>query len=128
MFQVIQTYSEDEPWWFFDEWQDNIKAEMTFTKFHDAEKEFMKQYDALHTEYQEVKCKDPYLVAFWNDEEYIYCEDCDEDLQAYRGLMLVKDYKKIDLGDNDSDETAGNSRKTKCCQRFSQSARSNQKK
>ena len=128
MYQVIQTYSEDEPWWFFEEWENNIKSEIVFDKFHDAEKEFMEQYDKLHNEYEEVKCKDPFLVAFWNEDEFIYCEDCDEDLQAYRGLMIVEDYKKIDLGDNNSNEATGNSRKTKCCQRFSKSARSNQEK
>lgn len=125
MYQVIQTYSENEPWWFFEEWKDDIVVEQTFSSFEHAEEAFLKIYKTHHEAYDDLSCKNPYLVAFWNENELIYCEDCDEDLQAYMGLMLVKDYQKINDGDNTSDETTNYSGKAKCCSRFSQSSRSN---
>ncbi|HCM90871.1 MULTISPECIES: DUF1033 family protein [Vagococcus] len=119
MYQVIVTYSENEPWWFFDEWQEDIQTEEAFDCFCSAKKRF----DQLATEYQSEfeldKIKPPLLAAFWNDGDLIYCEDCDEELQAYKGLLLVKDYQKLDDGDLENNEAINNSGKTKCCTRHS---------
>lgn len=126
MYQVIQIYGENEPWWFFDDWEEDIVSEENFESFEMAEQAFMTLYDTFENEYAELKCKNPYLVAFWNPEELIYCEDCDEDLQAYRGLMLLKNKNKLNIGENSSDETVDYSRKAKCCSRLSKGARSKQ--
>lgn len=127
MYHVTLTYSENEPWWFFEDWQTDIIEEHPFDTFEEAETYFVTCYKKLTKDYDDSRCKNPYLVAFWNEDELIYCEDCDEDLQAYKGLMLLKDGEKLNDGDNENDETANYNGKTKCCQRLGKSVRSDTK-
>ncbi|MGX7023328.1 DUF1033 family protein [Vagococcus hydrophili] len=118
MYQVIVTYSENEPWWFFDEWQEDIKEKFEYDCFCQAKKRYDTLANKFEKEFEENRVKPPLLAAFWNDEELIYCEDCDEELQAYKGLMLVKDYQKLDDGDLEKNEAINNSGKAKCCPRY----------
>lgn len=119
VYQVIVTYSENEPWWFFEEWQEDIVEEKSFETFCSAKKHYDDLFEQLKITYEENRVKPPLLAAFWNDGELIYCDDCDEELQAYKGLMLVKDYQKLDDGECEHNETVDNCGKTKCCQRHS---------
>ncbi|AQP54694.1 DUF1033 family protein [Vagococcus penaei] len=119
MYQVIMTYSENEPWWFFDEWQEDITKELSFDTFEAACNYFKDICHEYSDKFESHRVKDDYLVAFWNENDLIYCEDCDEELQAYYGVMLVKNYKKLDDGDSESDEAINYSGKAKCCQRHS---------
>lgn len=121
MFQVITMYSENEPWWFFDEWQEDIIEEKKFDTFHAAKDYYDVLIKQLRPDYEEEKMKEPFMVAFWNEDELVYCDDCDEELQAYKGVLITKNYEKIDLdnGECKRDETTDYSGKTKCCQRHS---------
>lgn len=119
MYQVITIYGENEPWWFFDEWQEDIIEEKEFDTFDDARNFFQKKSKEFIKEYEHERTKEGYLSAFWNDGELKYCEDCDEELQAYKGLMLVKDYQKLDDGECGKNETTNHCGKTKCCTRHS---------
>lgn len=119
MYQVIVTYSENEPWWFFDDWQEAIIEEQRFDKFCSAKKNYDQLFKTFEEQYKEKRVKPPLLSAFWNDGELIYCDDCDEELQAYKGLMLVKNYEKLDDGECEKNETTDNCGKTKCCTRHS---------
>lgn len=123
MYQVVTMYSENEPWWFFDDWQQDVTETMSFEAFSDAEHYFLEKYRDYQEKHDELRCKDPYLVAFWNEGDTIYCEDCDDELQAFTGLMLLYNHKKLDDGDNNNHETTHYSGKAKCCQRLSKSAR-----
>ncbi|MGO2082459.1 DUF1033 family protein [Vagococcus sp.] len=123
MYQVITIYGENEPWWFFDDWQEAITSKTEYASFEEAEVDFLDKYQKRMEINEKIKCKDPYLVAFWNEDDTIYCEDCDEDLQAYEGLMLLHNFKKLDDGDNKDNETTHYSGKAKCCQRLSQGTR-----
>lgn len=127
MYQVIQTYGEDEPWWFFDNWRDMIVTEETYPSFNEALCRFEDLYQKLGGLYPNRKEKPAFLVAFWKDGEVAFCEDCDDDLQLYAGLLLLKDGKKISVEDEDQekDETIDYSRKAKCCKRPSKSVGSN---
>lgn len=125
MYQVIQIYGNDEPWWFFDDWEKDIIEEAEFDTLEEAEDLFLELNKKLAIDFEETKCKNPYLVAFWNQGDMIFCEDCDEDLQAFRGLMLLKDYKKLNMEENTTNEAVNYSGKAKCCQRYSQSYRGN---
>ncbi|MBO0477122.1 DUF1033 family protein [Vagococcus sp. DIV0080] len=117
MYQVITMYGENEPWWFFEDWQEDIIEEKEYQDFNEAMSYFHQIAKQLHKEYEELREKDPWMVAFWNEGELIYCEDCDEELQAYKGLMILKNHEKLDIGECGEDETANNCRKAKCCPR-----------
>ena len=121
MYQVITMYGENEPWWFFEEWQEDIIEEKSFDKFHAAKDYFDELITKYTNDYEENREKEPFMFAFWNDEELVYCEDCDEELQAYKGIMILKNNEKIDMnnGECKRDETTNNSGKTKCCTRHS---------
>ena len=41
------------------------------------------------------KTKETYLTAYWSDGEIRFCENCDDDVQLYHGLMLLQDGKKL---------------------------------
>ena len=122
MYQVIITYSENEPWWFFDDWEETIVEEVAYDNLEDAKKGYLEKFAKLQQEYSMIKEKPDYLTAFWNEGELLYCEDCDEDLQQYKGLMLLKNCQKISAAGKDQDETTNYRGKTKCCKRPSQSA------
>ena len=36
MYQVIKMFGDWEPWWFLDDWQDDIIEEQTFEYFEEA--------------------------------------------------------------------------------------------
>ncbi len=36
MYQVITMYGDNEPWWFFEEWQEDIQETATFEDFDAA--------------------------------------------------------------------------------------------
>ncbi|MFZ6624427.1 DUF1033 family protein [Vagococcus fluvialis] len=114
MFQVITMYGENEPWWFFEDWQEDIIEEKTFDKFHAAKDYYDKLVSKYSKEYEEMREKDPFMSAFWHEGELIYCDDCDEELQAYKGIMILKDYQKIDDGECKKDETTNYCRKAQC--------------
>lgn len=119
MYQVITTYSENEPWWFFDDWQDDIVEEQVFDNLASAKVAYHEKFSQLTQEYSMMREKPDFLTAFWNEGDYAYCDDCDEDLQQYKGLMLLKNCIKLSEDGKDIDETVNYRGKTKCCKRFS---------
>ena len=57
-----------------------------------------------------------FLSAFWNDGDERRCEECDDDLQQYKGLALLKDYQPITLESRkDFMKTTNSSGKAKRC-------------
>lgn len=95
MYQVIEMYGDNEPWWFFEHWQEDIKQTTSFDRLEEAKTFFSTQYERLEKKYLQKKEKEVFLVAFWTPGEVRFCEECDEDLQQYYGLMLLKDGQKI---------------------------------
>lgn len=125
MYQVISIYGENEPWWFFEDWELDIVDEEVFETLEEAKECYLKKFTHYHREYSMIRDKEDYLVAFWNEGELRYCDDCDEDLQLYKGLMLLKDCKKLSDAGKDQNETVNYRRKAKCCKRPGQSVGSN---
>lgn len=89
MYQVITMYGDNEPWWFFDDWQEDIVQEKTFDNLTDAETYYVEVWQKLSQNYTYVNTKPNYLTAFWNDGEERWCEECDEDLPQYP-IILAK--------------------------------------
>ncbi|KGL40124.1 hypothetical protein BMT55_05265 [Listeria newyorkensis] len=90
-FQVIVTKGEYEPWWFFEDWQKDIESSFVYTEKNDA----MLQYQALAQElmanYPNKAVKKNVLLATWSEDETQYCEECDDDIQTFHGLILFAD-------------------------------------
>lgn len=95
MYQVIEIYGDNEPWWFFDNWQKDIILKEEFSDFAAAKTFFEAQTQELHGGYVHEKGREPFLRAFWNDGDLRWCEECDDDLQQYKGLMLLKNFAKV---------------------------------
>lgn len=125
MYQVIQTYGDDEPWWFFENWKEQIQKQVDFESFLEAECYLEEQIIFFQKKCEHQKANDKYLIAFWNDGDLAFCEDCDEDLQQYYGLLLLKDGKPLSEDERKYDETINYNGKTKCCKRLSACPRSN---
>ena len=95
MYQVIEIYGDNEPWWFFNDWQKDITLKKEFSDFLAAKTFFEAETKELHHDYLHEKGSEPFLRAFWNDNELRWCEECDDDLQQYKGLMLLKNFAKV---------------------------------
>ncbi len=122
MYQVVIIYGESEPWWFFDDWQDDIVEEYQFESFEEAELQYLKLLHEFAQDYDHRQLKTAHLSAFWNDGDVRFCEECDDDMQLYHGLMLIKDYKKLKEEELLIDEAVDYSGKAKCCKRLGKGA------
>ena len=44
MYQVITMFGDNEPWWFFEDWEEDIEEEETFESFEEARQAYEKQW------------------------------------------------------------------------------------
>lgn len=95
MYQVIRTEGEYEPWWFFEDWMDFIVESTEYADFQEAVAAYEQAAEKLSEAYPFQKTKEVYLTAYWSDGEIRFCENCDDDVQLYHGLMLLQDRKKL---------------------------------
>jgi hypothetical protein len=115
MYQVITMYGDNEPWWFFEDWQADIEEEKTFDCLEDAERYYIKKWQELSSTYESINTKVNYLAAFWNEGDERWCEECDEDLQQYKGLALLKDYQAVTFESHDDFAKRNDCSKPRCC-------------
>lgn len=95
MYQVIKVTSMNEPWWFFEGWRDEIDKLERFEDFERALNFYKVEWHKLSVTYDEYDSRKNLLAAFWNVGEFVWCDACDESLQLFHGLMLLKDYEKL---------------------------------
>ncbi|MGK0552390.1 DUF1033 family protein [Enterococcus faecalis] len=118
MYQVIMMYGDNEPWWFFEDWQEDIIEEQTFTSLAAAEAYYFKKWQEQSAKFTYINTKPNYLSAFWNDDDERWCEECDEDIQQYYGLALLKDYQPVAFENKNQRTTVSNHYgKAKSCMR-----------
>lgn len=118
MYQVIILYGDNEPWWFFEDWQEDIVEEKEFDSLAQAECYYVKKWQELSSSYTYINTKANYLTAFWNEGDERWCEECDEDLQQYKGLALLKNYQAVTFeSGNDFTKRTNDCCKPKSCQR-----------
>ncbi len=114
MYQVITMFGDNEPWWFFENWEEDIQDEKIFDSFEEAKAEYEKQWIAIHQKYEYINAKSNFLSAFWNEGEERWCEECDDDLQQYKGLALLKENQPLSVeSGKEFYETTNSSGKTK---------------
>ena len=122
MYQVIVMYGDNEPWWFFEGWQADIQEAFTFASFAEAQSFYEEKWHEIRKEYSYINAKTNFMTAFWNEDEERLCEECDDYLQQYIGLALLKEYQQVvDESRKDFYETTNSSGKAKRCQRPQQS-------
>ncbi|PPA71840.1 DUF1033 family protein [Jeotgalibacillus proteolyticus] len=89
MWNIIQTKSDAEPWWFLEGWQEDILQEWTFKDKNEAFGFFKDKVSTMAKKYPSVRVKRGTQIAFWDKEELLFCDACDDDLQLYHGLLLL---------------------------------------
>ena len=91
MYQLVYMKADFEPWWQFESWQDHIITVEEFAMEFDCLQALERKVQYFRTLYTHEKYKQPHFWAFWNEEEQVFCDGCDEDLQVYHGLLIVSE-------------------------------------
>lgn len=117
MYQVIRLYGDFEPWWFLEDWKEDITEISEFSNFAEAEQCYLKSWDTLKKDFPHFESRSEYLATFWSEEDQRWCEECDEDLQQYHSIMLLKDYEVIseDKHDENLDKSNAEPRQWSSC-------------
>ena len=63
MYQVIKMFGDWEPWWFLDDWQDDIIEEQTFEYFEEAVSFYKSEWQSLRMNLPICKCHDNFQAA-----------------------------------------------------------------
>lgn len=101
--KVVRTSGETEPWWFFSDWEKDISEVKEYRNENEAFDQFLSLVQELRKKYQHSKQKKN-TVAFWNEDEKVFCEDCDDDLQLYHGLLLMEGETPKKLSDEEREK------------------------
>ncbi len=91
MFEVIYMKADFEPWWMFEGWEEHIEDRTAFTSFDEAVNYLQQTVQSMKAQYEFVEARKNCYIAFWTAAEQCFCEDCDDDLQTYHGLIFMKD-------------------------------------
>ena len=123
MYQVIEMYGDYEPWWFLEDWEKDIVTSQSFDDYYEALKYYKRQWLLLREQSPLFKSRSDLMTIFWDPEDQRWCEECDDDLQQYKGLALLKNHQPITLESRkEFYETTNSSGKTKRCERPKQGA------
>lgn len=95
MYQVVRMYGDMEPWWFFEDWQESIVAVEEFENYYQALKYYKKEWLSLFQKQPYFKSKSSVMSAFWNQTDNVWCIDCNDYLQQYHSVALLKDWQEI---------------------------------
>ncbi|WP_088006274.1 DUF1033 family protein [Indiicoccus explosivorum] len=95
MHEIIYMKAFYEPWWQFDGWEKEVVSRKLFSTAAEAKSFFMEMKDAFAVRYPYQSAKGEAFIAFWTEEEQVFCEACDDDLQTYHGLIWLVDGKPV---------------------------------
>lgn len=98
MYQVIKMYGDFEPWWFLDGWEEDVVSRVTYERYEDALSTFQKEWVKLSESFPMKKSKNGTMVAFWDESDQYWCEECDEYLQRFHSLMLIESKENLPAG------------------------------
>ncbi len=97
MHEIIYMKADYEPWWMFSRWEETIVEKQAFL----SEAEALIYLNSLLAKFRKTY---PYEAkqkgtcwAFWTDEEQVFCDACDDDLQTYHGILWLKDGKPLQI-------------------------------
>lgn len=95
MYQVVELYGYFEPWWFLEDWREDIVEAESFDTFEEALATFKRKWTYLKVSHPYYKSQSSLLTAFWAPHNQSYCDDCEEPLQEYRSLALLKNWEEL---------------------------------
>ncbi len=91
MFEVVYMKAEFEPWWMFSGWEEAIQSRQAFENIQEAEVYLHEMLAILKEKHPHARAQEDCFFAYWSEDEKIFCEACDEDLQIYHGVLLLKE-------------------------------------
>ncbi|CAM2892995.1 dipicolinate synthase [Streptococcus agalactiae LMG 14747] len=94
-YQVIKMYGDFEPWWFIENWKDDIVAVREFQNYDDALLYYQEEWQDLREQFPKINSKPNLMSAFWRTDDMRWCEECDEDLQQYHSLMMLSNWQEL---------------------------------
>ena len=95
MHEIIYMKAFYEPWWQFDGWEKEIVSRKSFSSAIEAEAFLQEMKTLFAGRYSRQAVKGRAFIAFWTEEEQVFCEACDDDLQTYHGLIWLVDGKPV---------------------------------
>ncbi|MFD1928296.1 DUF1033 family protein [Sporosarcina siberiensis] len=97
MYEFIYMKAEFEPWWMFEDWEDTIIIRETSMNFNEVQEQLREFVLKLREKHEFEAVKKECFYAFWSSNEQVFCEACDDDLQTYHGLFILKDGQPVNL-------------------------------
>lgn len=88
MFEVIYMKAEFEPWWMFEGWEEEVVSRHSFNHEIEAKVYLTELLQTFRKKFHHMNSKEDCFFAFWAEEEKVFCEGCDDDLQIFHGLLL----------------------------------------
>ena len=90
LFEVIYMKAEFEPWWMFKGWEETIVSRHSFSEAFEVKLYLNNILAELRKIHENEAVKNDSFFAFWSSAEKLFCEACDDDLQIYHGVILMK--------------------------------------
>ncbi|WP_438468269.1 DUF1033 family protein [Streptococcus pluranimalium] len=94
-YQVIKMYGDFEPWWFLEDWKNDITAIREFQSYEDGLAYYQEEWQSLQEQFPKVNSKSNLMSAFWRTDDKRWCEECDEDLQQYHSLLMLGNWQEL---------------------------------
>ncbi|MXQ49559.1 DUF1033 family protein [Streptococcus pneumoniae] len=88
-------YGDFEPWWFLEDWKNDITAIREFQSYEDGLAYYQEEWHSLQEQFPKVNSKSNLMSAFWRTDDKRWCEECDEDLQQYHSLLMVGNWQEL---------------------------------
>ncbi|MDW0109563.1 DUF1033 family protein [Sporosarcina aquimarina] len=95
MYEVIYMKADYEPWWMFEDWEEMVRIRKNYDELEEAVMYANSIINEMRNCFAKEKSKKGSFIAFWNPGERTYCDGCDEDMQLYHGVFLLKDLEPI---------------------------------
>lgn len=91
--EVVYMKTDYEPWWMFDDWQDEIVSRQEFSSAQQAHAYLTTLINDFDLRFSMKEKRAPAFFCYWNEEELEYCEKCEEELQVFHGLIWLENGK-----------------------------------
>ncbi|AIY05570.1 hypothetical protein Plano_1605 [Planococcus sp. PAMC 21323] len=89
MHEIIYLRTNYEPWWMFEGWEEKVVNRHQFNSTENAQQKLESLKNDFDRRFSNQQQKDFAFTCYWNAEEVEYCEDCEEDLQIFHGLIWL---------------------------------------
>ena len=90
MFTIIYMKADYEPWWKFEGWEAFIQTNETFETEEQFESALQRKLQHFRLTYDNEVAKEGGFWAYWSEDESVFCEACDDDVQIYHGIIATK--------------------------------------